>query len=279
MTEVFAVSKRSMVSEAEPVPIDHGQLPAQPNRRAETARLLEAASHAEPDERAALEDQVVRLNMTVASELARRYRGRGLALDDLEQVACLGLVKAVKGFDPEKANDFLSFAVPTIRGELRRHFRDCGWVVRPPRSVQELQARITSAEAELYQDLGRSPRPTEIARRLDVELDLVLDSLAANGCFTPTSLDATSGDDEDAALGHRLGREDPGFASAEARVTLRGVMRELTPRERLILELRFFRGCTQAEIGQRVGVTQMQVSRLLSGILARMRRQLGQDAA
>ena len=244
------------------------------SRREATRILLDRAHAATAAERADLEDRVVRLNMTVASDVARRYRGRGVAADDLDQVAQLGLVKAVKGFDPGRSTDFLSFAVPTVRGELRRYFRDNGWAVRPPRSIQELQARITGIEGELSQELGRSPRPSEIAERLEVPLDRVVDALAANGCFSPTSLDADLGDSDDAGLVDRLGGADPGFRSAEARVVLKPLFAGLDDRERLILEMRFVRGCTQAEIGEAVGVTQMQVSRLLAGLLQRMRAQL-----
>jgi RNA polymerase sigma-B factor len=249
------------------------------NRRDATALLVGSVHRASGEERSRLEEQVVQLNMSVARDLARRYRGRGVPLEDLEQVAYLGLVKAVKAFDPDKTNDFLSFAVPTIRGELRRYFRDFGWVVRPPRAIQELQARITGAESELCQLLGRSPRPSEMASRLDVELNQVLDALGANGCFAPSSLDYPDGDDGDVGIGLRLGKDDPGFARAEARAALQTIMRGLDERERMIIEMRFFRGCTQAEIGKEVGVTQMQVSRLIAGLLARFREQIGQTAA
>lgn len=252
--------------------------PAESGRREETVRLLREAQAATGPQRDALREEAIRLNMAVAREIARRYRGRGIADDDLEQVAYLGLVKAVQRFDADLGHDFLSFAVPTVRGELRKHFRDSGWTIRPPRSVQELQSRITAAEADLYQQLGRSPRPTEIAAFLDVELDLVLDSLAANSCFAPVSLDAPVVGDDD-AIADRLGGPDPAFASAEARVALRSLIKSLDARERRILELRFFAGCTQAEIGEKVGVTQMQVSRLLTGILAKMRKQLTSEAA
>ncbi len=248
-------------------------------RREATALLLSRAKGATPARRLHLQDEVIRINMSVASDAARRYRGRGISLDDLQQVAYLGLVKAVRGFDPDRPSDFLSYAVPTIRGELRRHFRDLGWAVRPPRSVQELQARLAGAEAELCQQLGRSPRPSELAAHLDVDLGLVLDSLAASGCFAPTSLDSSEGDDPQAALVERLGGDDPGFAGAEARIALGPVIRTLEPRERLILELRFVRGCTQAEIGAVVGVTQMQVSRIITRLLARLRSELGAEAA
>jgi RNA polymerase sigma-B factor len=243
------------------------------DRRAATDRLFAEARDATDGERRDLEDEIVRLNMVVAADCARRYRGRGVATDDLDQVAYLGLVKAVQSFDPDRGHDFLSFAVPTIRGELRRHFRDLGWALRPPRSIQELQTRILAVEGDLAQQLGRSPRPSDLARHLEVDLEQVLDALSATGCFSPASLDAPTPDGED-ALGDRLGHEDPAFADAEARVTLHAVVRGLTPRERRILELRFFGGCTQAEIGADIGVTQMQVSRLLNRILERLRERL-----
>ena len=248
-------------------------------RREATELLLTRIEAGTAAERPALEDRVVRLNMSIASDVARRYRGRGIAADDLDQVALLGLVKAVKGYRPGRGSDFLSFAVPTIRGEVRRYFRDNGWTVRPPRSIQELQARITAADGDLCQVLGRSPRPSEIAEHLGEDLSRVIDALSANGCFVPTSLDADNGDAEDAGLGDRLGGADPGYASAEARVVLKPLFAGLDERERLILEMRFVRGCTQAEIGEAVGVTQMQVSRLLAGLLAKMRGQLTTTAA
>lgn len=248
------------------------------NRREATARLFDRLRDASDKERRDLEDDIVRLNMVVASDCARRYRGRGVATDDLDQVAYLGLVKAVQGFDPDRGFDFLAFAVPTIRGELRRYFRDLGWALRPPRSIQELQSRILTAESDLAQELGRSPRPSDLAQHLGVDLEQVLDALAASGCFAPSSLDMPPLEGED-PLGERLGSLDPGFDAAEARVTLTAVLRGLTPRERRILELRFFGNRTQAEIGADIGVTQMQVSRLLNRILARLRDKLLADAA
>ncbi len=261
----------------EPPSSDDAAGRARSHRRAETARLLWAIKAADGEERAELEHQVIRLNMGVAGEIARRYHGRGIAGDDLDQVAYLGLVKAVRGFDPEHGSDFLSFAVPTMRGEIRRYFRDHGWTIRPPRSIQEIQAKLTAAEGVLYQSLGRSPRPSELAEHLGVELDLVVDALAANGCFSPVSLDTPPVEGE-SGPGDRLGGWDPAFGSAEARVALRPLLAGLTPRERQILEMRFVGGCTQAEIGAAVGVTQMQVSRLLTQILARLRKRLDEAA-
>lgn len=249
------------------------------DRRAATAQLLEKAATKEGDERREIEEIVVELNVEVARDVARRYRNRGIDLDDLEQVACLGLVKAVRRFQADKGRDFLSFAVPTIRGELRRHFRDRGWMVRPPRSIQEMQAAINGAEEALVQELGRSPRPREIAAHLGVELDLVLEALGASGCFVPSSLDAPLTPGEANELGNSLGEDEFGFDAAEARAALEPVLAMLTDRERLILELRFAGGKTQAEIGAEIGVTQMQVSRLLSATLAKLRDGMSTSAA
>lgn len=244
-------------------------------RRVETAACLSRARASTGDTRARYEDEAIRLNMGVASEVARRYHGRGIPAEDIDQVAYLGLVKAVRGFDPTVGDDFLSYAVPTLRGEIRRYFRDAGWAVRPPRSVQEVQARVTQADAELTQRLGRSPRPAEIAVHLDVPLSLVIDALSANGCFSPMSLDAPRPDGEivESPL-DRMGDLDPAFASAEARLALRPLMASLPPRERRIIELRYFENRTQAQIGAEVGVSQEQVSRLLTSILRKLRASL-----
>jgi RNA polymerase sigma-B factor len=252
---------------------------AAPGTRADdTAHLFALRAQAGPEERAEIEEQIVRRNMKMAVDASRRFRGRGIPDDDLQQVAYLGLVKAVRGFDPERGHDFLSFAVPTIRGEVRRHFRDLGWAVRPPRPVQEAQTKIVGCQGELYQELGRAPRPSEIAAHLDLDIDLVVEALGAQGCFAPASLDAH--DEGDDPIGDRLGYTDAGFDHAEARALLAPILARLSDRERTIVEMRFFRNCTQAQIGQEIGVTQMQVSRLLTRLLARLREELTlEDAA
>ena len=234
-------------------------------RRAHTARLLLRARATTGAVRERYENEVVRLNLPVALDVARRYRGRGIPDDDLDQVAGLGLVKAVRAFDPTLGHDFLGFAVPTVRGELRRHFRDAGWTVRPPRSVQEAQRRIADAEAVLVQELGRHPSPAEIARHLDLPERLVRDSLGARGCFTADTLDARAA---------AVGGPDPAFASVEARVALAPLLRTLDERERTIVGLRFLEHRSQTEIGAAVGLSQEQVSRILAGILARLRQAL-----
>jgi len=181
----------------------------------------------------------------------------------------------VQGFDPARGHDFLSFAIPTIRGEVRRYFRDQGWTVRPTRSIQENQSKITACESELYQQLGRAPRPSEIAQHLEMDLDHVIEALGAVGCFNPVSLDLPVHDEgAETTIGSTLPSQDGGFDVAEARVLLLPVLAGLTERERLIVDLRFFQEKTQAEIGAEIGVTQMQVSRLLAKILTRLREGL-----
>ena len=240
--------------------------------------LCRARSVSDDGERQRLLDEVVLLNHPVALAIARRYRGRGLSDDDLEQVAAVGLVKAVRGFRPEAGYDFMAYAVPTIRGEVRKHFRDQGWMVRPTRRIQELQARITRAEGELAQSLGRSPRPSEVTEYLEESRAEVDEALASFGCFTPASLDRPIGDAGDTpSLGEMIGFDDPEREAVEARVVLAPLVRGLAPRDRRIVELRFFCGWTQQQIATDIGVTQMQVSRLLTRILRHLRHEIESD--
>jgi RNA polymerase sigma-B factor len=222
----------------------------------------------------ALTTTLIETNAGVARSMASRYRNRGIDLDDLEQVALLGLTKAAQRFDPGAGHDFLSYAVPTIRGELRRHFRDAGWMVRPPRRVQDLQSRISRAQEELESSLGRSPRPSEVAVHLGVAIDDVVEALTADGCFTPTSLDGPVGDGS-SSLGDLLGFDDRATEAAEARIVLEPLVGRLSPRDRRILRMRFVDECTQQEIAEEIGLTQAQVSRVLTRILAGLRADLG----
>ena len=221
-----------------------------------------------------LTTQLIETNAEMAKSLASRYRNRGIDLDDLEQVALLGLTKAAQRFDPRAGYDFMSYAVPTIRGELRRYFRDSGWTVRPPRRVQDLQFRISRAQDELHSQLGRSPRPTEVATHLDVDLEAVVEALTADGCFTPTSLDGPVGDGS-STLGDLLSFEDRAVVAAEARVLLEPAVQQLSERDRQILNLRFVEERTQSEIGEEVGLTQAQVSRVLTRILRDLKAGVG----
>jgi RNA polymerase sigma-B factor len=248
---------------------------ARQERSDRTAELLERACTTTcPDERERLLESVVVLNMNVARAVARRFRNKGVPQEDLEQVAFLALTRAARHFDQSLRHDFLSYAVPTIRGELKKHFRDHGWTVRPPRRIQELQGRIMAARGALTQQLGRSPRPSEIARALGEDLDQVLEALSTDGCFAPASLDRPVGEDTGTTLGELVTDEDRGQRAAEARIVLGPLVRRLAERDRRILNMRFFEDLTQQEIADRIGVTQMQVSRLLSRILADLHEEL-----
>lgn len=217
--------------------------------------------------------ELVEQHTDIACSMALRYRNRGLDVDDLQQVALLGLVKAAVRFDPDAGHDFMSYAVPTIRGELRRHFRDCGWMVRPPRRIQELQRHINLAHDELVQVLGRSPRASEISVHLDAEVTDVHEAMAVDGAFAPTSLDQSFGDGT-GSLADIVGCAEPGYDVIEARTIVEPLVRDLTDRDRRIVYLRFFEQRSQQEVADDVGLTQAQVSRVLTRILRSLRMQL-----
>jgi RNA polymerase sigma-B factor len=240
--------------------------------RAIVERLSICSDEAERHE---LTNELASVNMPVADSVVSRYRSRGIATEDLHQVAYLALTKAARRFDPGAGHDFLSFCVPTIRGEVRRYFRDKGWMIRPPRRIQELQHRLTQAQRDLTTTLGRPALPDELAQHLDEDLADVREALDGQGCFSPTSLDRPVGDELGSSLGELIGEDDESQSAAEARVVLAPVVRRLSGRDRHILELRFFEGLTQREIAEDLGVTQMQVSRLLTRIFRDLRERLG----
>ncbi|WP_157682670.1 SigB/SigF/SigG family RNA polymerase sigma factor [Nocardioides scoriae] len=222
-------------------------------------------------------EQVVELHLDVAASIAGSYGSRGVDGEDLRQVACVGLLNAARRFDIDAGFDFMSFAVPTIRGEIRRYFRDLGWTVRPPRRVQELQQHLPAARAELERTLGRSPRPGELATHLGVKTNDVVEAVSATGCYSPRSLDEPTSADDGQSLYDLLGTSDRQRGAAEARVLLAPLVRELSERDRHVLSMRFFAQCTQREIAANIGVTQMQVSRMLTRILRDLRRQLADE--
>lgn len=251
-------------------------------RSTRTKDLFEERSATDdPQRRRQLAEEIVTVNLQVADSLAQRYSARGLPLEDLVQEARLALVRVVESFRPEYGHDFLSYAVPSILGALRKQFRDSGWTVRPPRRIQEAQQSINQSRADLLQELGREPRVSELAERLDLDEDTVIEALSADGCYTPASLDRPVGGDSDAepggrTLGSVLGGEDPDFASCEARVVLKPLLERLEERDRTVLRLRFVDGLTQREVGEEIGVTQMQVSRILSRIFNTLREEVGE---
>lgn len=260
-------------SSTEPTSQNHAG--ATESRGSVSTRLLtQAAAEADPVERKRLQDEVVVMHMGLARAIAARYRGRGIAEEDLTQAASMALLRAARNFDPTHGVEFLSYAVVTMKGEVKRQFRDFGWMVRPPRPIQKLQADVGRAQSELTHVLGRSPRVPEVAEHLGVSEDEVLEALSADGCFTPTSLDLPIGEGGSAVLGDTLIHEDAAIDEAEARVMVMPAIRSLPERERQVLFLRFFKQMSQSQIAAEVGVTQMQVSRILARVLVQLRSQL-----
>jgi RNA polymerase sigma-B factor len=216
-------------------------------------------------------DALVQRFLPLAARLAQRYHRGAEPLEDLVQVASLGLLKAIDRFDPERGTAFSSFAVPTIAGELKRYFRDKGWAIKVPRDLQELALRVDRTTDRLVHDLGRTPTAVEVADALEITLEQVLEAREAATAYRADSLDRPAGDDQDATVVDTLGAHEPGYVQAEQSATLQAMMSALDDREREILRLRFEEDLTQSEIGDRVGVSQMHVSRLLRHAVARLR--------
>ncbi len=219
-------------------------------------------------------EALIRRYLPLARRLARRYQHTDEPLEDLVQVASIGLLKAIDRFDCAREVMFSSYAVPTILGELKRHFRDRTWSVRVPRDLQELALRVDQAVAKLSIGSRRSPSVGEIARAVGASEEQVLDALEAMGAYRAGSLDAprsTRGEEEAESVADSLGSDDSGFERAEERATLAPLFERISERERIVLELRFTEDLTQAEIGERIGVSQMQVSRLIRQALTRLR--------
>jgi RNA polymerase sigma-B factor len=218
-----------------------------------------------------LREALVERFLPLARSIAKRYRKAEEPFDDLLQVASLGLLKAVDRFDPERGIAFSSFAVPTIVGELRRHFRDRCWSVRPPRELQERALEVDKFRTELTTRLGRAPSVREIGQALELDDEQVLEALQAQQGMRATSLDAPrGGDDQDATLADAHGTLDPELTRAEHRATIARLFERLDERERRVLRLRFEEDLTQEQIGQIVGVSQMQVSRIIRGAVAKL---------
>jgi RNA polymerase sigma-B factor len=248
-----------------------------------TAAAFERLSHLPAGaERAALRDELVRVWLPMSERIAGRYRGKGEPYEDLRQVAALGLVKAVDGYDPERGHAFESYAVPTVTGEIKRHFRDHMWALHVPRRVQELRNRVRIALRELSATgSDRRPSVAEIAEYAQLSEEDVQAGLEALDSFTALSLDAETPGGEDAGmtLAGLLGECDAGFDLVVDREAVKPALQRLPERERVILYLRFFRGMTQSGIAERLGVSQMHVSRLISTSCATVRERVLADAA
>jgi len=254
-------------------------------RRVTQDRFERAAAAAEGPagdaERRRLHERIVLDHLELADRIARQHSGRAHDWSDLRQVGYLGLVKAARRYDPGFGAPFVSFAIPTISGEIKRHLRDNGWVVRPPRQVQELRHALLAVVPALTQRLGRTPTDQELATHTGHPREAVVEALAAHTSLRPVSLDFTVQEEEGTSLADTLGAEDPGYVRAERTLLLDAARGILSDRDRRILHLRFVDECSQSEIAAELGVTQMQVSRLLARILGQLRTELtrGEPAA
>lgn len=253
--------------------------PRRPTRAARAALTEELIAELRgcdtPEEAEALRDRLIVANRGVAEAIAARYRGRGIAYDDLVQAAYEGLTKAVQRFDTGLDIDLLSYAVPLMRGEIQRYFRDHGWTVRPPRPLQELQWQISQAVDRLESELGREPSDAEVQHELDVEPVAYREAIAAFGSFHPISLDQPASATSATPLGDLLPTEDEERSRAEARLVVTHALQTLPARERRLIYLRFFEERTQQQIGDDLGMSQMQVSRSLQRLLRRLRTVVG----
>lgn len=223
-----------------------------------------------PD-RPAMRDRAIEAWLPLAGSLARRYRGRGESVEDLTQVAVAGLIQSVDRFRADRGTDFACYAIPTVLGAIRRHFRDRCWSLRVPRRDQELWQLILSVNDTLTQDLGRAPSPLDLASRLAISEEDVLRGLKCARAYRSISLSAPHTSDGETELGDFLGAADHGYELTEIRMTLGDALARLDERERVVLRLRFYDNLTQKQIGARLGLSQMHVSRLLSATFGRLR--------
>ena len=239
--------------------------------------LFAELSELAPEEprRQRIRDELVELHLPLVEYLARRFRNRGEWLDDLTQVATIGLIKSIDRFDLNRGVEFSTYATPTIVGEIKRHFRDKGWAVRVPRRLQELKLSLTKAISELSQREGRAPTVAELAAFLKMTEEEVLEGLESANAYSTVSLDAPdSGDDDAPAVSDSLGIVDESLEGVEYRESLKPLLERLPPREKRILLLRFFGNMTQSQIATELGISQMHVSRLLARTLAQLREGL-----
>ncbi len=240
--------------------------------RARTMFVRLAELPADDPGRARLRAELVEAHLPLVEYLARRFRNRGEPLDDLVQVATIGLIKSVDRFDLERGVEFSTYATPTIVGEIKRHFRDKGWAIRVPRRLQELKLSLTKATSELSQKNGRSPTVAELAGHLGLSEEEILEGLESANAYSAVSLDAPDGGDDDSpAVADSLGIVDDALEGVEYRESLKPLLEQLPAREKKILMLRFFGNMTQSQIATELGISQMHVSRLLARTLAQLR--------
>jgi RNA polymerase sigma-B factor len=247
---------------------------------ARTAALFAGMQNADSEsESAGLRDQLVEMQLPLAEYLARRFGNRGELHEDLVQVATIGLIKAIDRFDLERGVAFSTYATPTIVGEIKRHFRDRGWTIRVPRRLQEIQAVINQAVSDLGQELGRSPTVAELAKKVGMSEEEILEGLESANAYSPLSLDAPDPSGEVGAVIEQLGDYDDALDAVVDRETVKPLLDRLDARAKRILLLRFFRNMTQSQIAEELGISQMHVSRLLSRTLADLRKALEEKSS
>jgi RNA polymerase sigma-B factor len=217
-------------------------------------------------------DQLIVSHLNLVRFLASKFKNRGEPLDDLIQVGTIGLIKAIDRFDPSRGLEFTTYGTPTILGEIKRHFRDKGWSVRVPRRLQELSAKVNQANDELTNELSRSPSVEEIAKRVGASVDDVLEAMESSSAYSSVPLEGGgSSDDDDApSVIDHYATEDEDLAASDDRIVLEDAIRDFSPREKDVIRMRFFEGMTQVEIAERLGISQVQVSRLLRRTLRRV---------
>lgn len=250
--------------------LTHGKLAWDKGRTRELFRRYKE----EGDEEA--REQLIESHLNLVRFLASKFKNRGEPLDDLIQVGSIGLIKAIDRFDPERGLEFTTFATPTITGEIKRHFRDKGWSVRVPRRLQELSAKVNQVTDELTKELQRSPSVEEIARELDSTVDEVLEAMESSSAYSSVSLEAPSsgGDDDSPSVLDHYASEDEELASSDDRMVIEDTIRDFSPREQEIIRMRFIDGLTQVEIAKKLGISQVQVSRLLRRTLKKVQEKI-----
>jgi RNA polymerase sigma-B factor len=272
-----ASASRAITDDTPVAPSQRDERAADRARTKELFGELAESADDDPNHRQ-VRDQLVEMHLPLVEYLARRFRNRGEWLDDLTQVATIGLIKSIDRFDLERGVEFSTYATPTIVGEIKRHFRDKGWAVRVPRRLQELKLALTKAIGDLAQRLGRAPTVAELAAHLQMSEEDVLEGLESANAYSTVSLDAPDSGDEDApAVAESLGMVDDALEGVEYRESLKPLLERLPPREKRILLLRFFGNMTQSQIATELGISQMHVSRLLAKTLAQLREGLTTD--
>jgi RNA polymerase sigma-B factor len=259
-------------------------LSTSPQRSREELRALHRRYKASTDEseRDRIQEQLVQSYESLVYFLARKFQNRGEPLEDIVQVGFLGLIKAIKRFDPDLGNEFTTFATPTIAGEIKRYFRDRSWSIRFPRRLQELYQQVVRVNEEMKNQLNRQPSVAEVAERLNVSPEDVLEAMEMGAAHTPMSIDATIGGDGEEGgrqVAETIGGADANLDRVEMRDVLERAMQHLTPRERAIMAMRFYEEMSQSEIAKRLGISQMHVSRLQRAALEQLRQYLPKESA